>query len=235
MAIKSFTHTSIPNVGYTEPKVQNVQGNRMYTNGKGVFHSISFILKSIGNDEESLNAWKRAVGEENAKKTLRDAITRGNQFHELCESYLTNQCVCKYENNLLAYSLFSNVKSELNKIDNIMAIELPMISEEYGFAGKLDVLAEYNGVLSIIDFKSSRKKKAEKYCRKWFLQETAYSLLVEEVLGIPVGQLVTISAAEDGAIEIFVKQRDEIMPEIKSILKEFSSQHIQCEACTIAS
>ena len=73
-----------------------------------------------------------------------------------------------------------------------MAIELPMISEEYGFAGKLDVLAEYNGVLSIIDFKSSRKKKAEKYCRKWFLQETAYSLLVEEVLGIPVGQLVTI-------------------------------------------
>ena len=127
--------------------------------------------------------------------------------------------------------MFQNVKSELNKIDNIIAMEFPMISEELGFAGKLDVLAEYNGVLSIIDFKSSRTKKKEQYCYKWFLQEAAYSILVEQVLGIPVGQLVTISAAEDGTVEIFIKQRDEFVDQIKSMIDEFHRIHPECKVC----
>ena len=232
MVSRKFTHTSIPQgVEYTEPTVQNIHGSRMYSNGTGVYHSISFILKVLATDHDSLDRWRKRVGEDIAKKTLHDAIQRGNLFHKICESYLKNECTCQFENNLLVYSMFQNVKSELNKIDNIMAMEFPMISEKYGFAGKLDVLAEYNGVLSIIDFKSSRTKKKEVYCKKWFLQEAAYSLLVEDVLGKPVGQLVTISAAEDGTVEIFVKHRDEFLDEINFILDEFRKVHPECEVC----
>jgi len=232
MVNKKFSSSPIPSgVEYKEPTVKNIDGNRMYSNGTKVFHSISFILKVMATDKDSLDRWKKRVGEEVAKKTLHDAIARGNLFHEICESYLKNECTCQYENNLLVYSMFQNVKSELNKIDNIIAMEFPMISEELGFAGKLDVLAEYNGVLSIIDFKSSRTKKKEQYCYKWFLQEAAYSILVEQVLGIPVGQLVTISAAEDGTVEIFIKQRDEFVDQIKSMIDEFHRIHPECKVC----
>ena len=92
----------------------------------------------MATDKDSLDRWKKRVGEEVAKKTLHDAIARGNLFHEICESYLKNECTCQYENNLLVYSMFQNVKSELNKIDNIIAMEFPMISEELGIAGKLE-------------------------------------------------------------------------------------------------
>ena len=230
---KSFSHTSLPkNVVYTKPTVQTVDGNRMYSDNQGgIYHSISFLLKLLSTDNESLNAWKRDVGESVAKKILRDAIARGNLFHEICEVYLKNGCGCQYENEILPYTMFQNVKSELNKIDNIMAIELPMASQNLGFAGKLDVLAEYNGILSIVDFKSSRKKKRETYCKNWFIQETAYSLLVEDIFDIPVGQLVTISAAEDGTTEIFVKQRDEFIPEVQELLRQFSLKHVNCEVC----
>ena len=114
MVNKKFSSSPIPSgVEYKEPTVKNIDGNRMYSNGTKVFHSISFILKVMATDKDSLDRWKKRVGEEVAKKTLHDAIARGNLFHEICESYLKNECTCQYENNLLVYSMFQNVMNQM--------------------------------------------------------------------------------------------------------------------------
>ena len=232
MTRNTFTHIPSEKIEESKPTINTFDGKRMYTLENKTYHSISYVL-SLCQDTSALDAWRDRIGKDVASKIVKDSIQRGNIFHDICESYLKNQCVCQFENKILPYGMFENIKSELNKIDEIIGIELPMVSKQYKIAGQLDVLANYDGVLSIIDLKSAKKEKKPEWCKRWFLQESFYCLAVEELFGIPVGQIVTLVATEDAKTQVFIKKRDDFLDELIPILTDFSINHIQCRCCSV--
>ena len=62
----------------------------------------------------------------------------------------------------LTQFMFHSAKSSLDKIGKIHAIERTLYSEYLGLAGRVDCIAEYEGELAVIDFKTSKK-----LTRKW--------------------------------------------------------------------
>ena len=147
--------------------------------------------------------WRNRVGEEEANRVTKRATTRGNKCHKLAELYLENKDISKYKDDPLSMGMFYQIKPHIDSINNIHAIEAPLSSKLLKLAGRVDCIAEYNGELAIIDFKTSTKEKREEWIHDYFAQETAYAIMFQELTGLQVKKLVTIIACETGSPQIF--------------------------------
>ena len=215
----------IPNSTYnrqTPPKVATDRGMRKYNIDDELFPSITSILSRM-MDSEGLDAWRERVGPDVADHICRSAMNRGNIFHKICEAYLSNDCVCKFGNHLLEFGMFEQARPSLERISDIVGIEMPMISKELGIGGTADVIGKFDGINSIVDLKSSTRPKIEPWCKKFFLQETAYSIMFEEITSQPIEQLVTIIASEDSSVQVLIRNRDDFTAELKQIISCYQS------------
>lgn len=155
----------------------------------------------------SIAEWRKKVGEEKANQISTRAASRGTKFHDIIEKYLNNSLVESVEmQNPLPYTLFKNVKKNLDRINNIHLLESALYSDYLRLAGRVDCIAEFDGVLSVIDFKTSSKEKEEYQIENYFVQETAYAAMYYERYNIRPEQLVTIISCEDGSSQLFVKK-----------------------------
>ena len=221
--MKEFKHVS--NTQYNKqavPKIVNSGGMRQYSAGDELFPSITSIL-SREMSSEGLDAWKERVGSKVAKYICDSAISRGNNFHKICEAYLNNDCTCKFVNHLLAYGMFEQAQPALERISDIVGIEMPMISRDLVIGGTADIIGKFDSVDSVIDLKSSTMPKKESWCKKFFLQETAYSLMFEEITSRPIEQLVTIIASENGTVQVLIRNRDDFTQELEGIISQYQS------------
>jgi genome maintenance exonuclease 1 len=161
-------------------------------------------------------AWRKRVGEEVANKISRQATSRGTNVHTLCERYLNNDSLGDIMPD--AKEMFQALKPALNRINNIHYQEQALWSTQLGLAGRVDCIAEFDGVLSVIDFKTSKRIKAKKDIEDYFWQTTAYSLMYEEMIGRPINQLVVIMAVENEQPILFIeKTEDHIDGLVKAI------------------
>ena len=145
--------------------------------------------------------WRKKVGEEKANEITRKATARGTDMHTLTEHYLLNEELPKVAP--MGDMLFKIAKSTLNNIDNIHALEGSLYSKELGVAGTVDCIAEYNGELSVIDFKTSKAPKPREWIDGYFVQAAAYACMYYELTGIAVKKLVIIMACEDGDCVVY--------------------------------
>ena len=152
------------------------------------------------NKEIFIN-WRKKVGNEEADRITKAATGRGTDMHTLTEHYLKNEDLP--EVRPISDFLFKIAKGHLNKINNIYALEGPLYSRELGIAGTVDCIAEYNGELAIIDFKTSKKPKPRDWVEHYFVQCMAYGCMLYEMKGIPVKKLVIIMACENGECVIY--------------------------------
>ena len=152
-------------------------------------------------NKEIFVKWRKKVGNEEADRITKAATGRGTDMHTLTEHYLKNENLP--EVRPISDFLFKIAKSELNKIDNIYALEGPLYSKELGVAGTVDCIAEYNGELAIIDFKTSKKPKPRNWIEHYFVQCMAYGCMLYEMKGIPIKKLVIIMACENGECEVY--------------------------------
>jgi len=145
--------------------------------------------------------WRKKVGNEEADRITKAATSRGTDMHTLTEHYLKNEDLPE----VLPISgfLFKIAKGKLNKIDNIYALEGPLYSKELGIAGTVDCIAEYDGELAIIDFKTSKKPKPRDWIEHYFVQCMAYGCMLYEMTGISIKKLVIIMACENGECVIY--------------------------------
>ena len=146
--------------------------------------------------------WRKKVGNETADKITKAATKRGTDMHTLTEHYLKNDQELP-EVPPISEFLFKIAKGELNKINNIYALEGALYSKELGIAGTVDCIAEYNGELAIIDFKTSKKPKPRKWIEHYFVQAMAYGCMLYEMKGIPVKKLVIIMSCENGECVVY--------------------------------
>jgi genome maintenance exonuclease 1 len=205
-------------------KAKNVDGKRFYehiTTGEK-YPSITSVL-SI-RQKEGLIKWRQRVGEEVANHVMITSANRGTAVHNMVEDHLNNidiNNVEKYKKQFLPRMMFQVLKPILNNINNISLQEAQMFSEKYTVAGRCDCIAEYDGELSVIDFKTSKGEKEEDWIENYFIQGAAYAEMYEEHFGTPINQIVILVVTEEGTTQIFKKNKQEYLPKLKEAIESF--------------
>ena len=176
---------------------ETIDGVRYYKvpDAEELIRLVSITSVTSHFNKEIFVKWRKKVGEEKANKITKAATSRGTDMHSLTENYLLNipelpevQPISKF--------LFDIARSDLNKIDNIHALESSLYSKQLGIAGTVDCIAEFEGELAIIDFKTSKKPKPREWIDHYFVQCMAYGCMLYELTGISVKKLVIIMAAK---------------------------------------
>ena len=176
---------------------ENVDGKRLYATESGErYPSVTTILADYG--KEGIMEWRKKVGEEKANQISKTATTRGTGVHAAIEKYLNNEEMREYEMMPNVKSLFVQMKPELNKLNNIHCLETRLFSHELKLAGTVDCIAEYDGTLSVIDFKTSKRLKRKDQIGNYFMQGAAYATMFSELTNIPI-HTVTILIGVDSA------------------------------------
>lgn len=168
--------------------------------------------------KQSIIEWRNRVGEQEATRISRRASNRGTRIHTLCEDYLLGKPV---QPDFFDQEIFKSIIPHLNKIDNVHALESPLYSHHLQVAGTVDCIAEYEGKLAVIDFKTSAKLKERDWIKGYFLQTSAYAVAFEELTGIPVGRMVIIMGVDNEKPLIFKEKRDEWIGEFKKLRQEY--------------
>jgi genome maintenance exonuclease 1 len=161
--------------------------------------SITSVTSHI--NREIFNNWRKKIGEDEAQKITKAATARGTDLHSLVENHLYNKDLPPVAP--MANFLFKIAKKDLNRINNIHALEGSLYSKQLGIAGTVDCIAEFDGELAIIDFKTSKKPKPREWIEHYFVQCMAYGCMLYELTGISVKKLVIIMACENGECVVY--------------------------------
>jgi len=217
----TFTHLLHPEI----PKIKqiNIDGIRHYETPDGTLISITSLLKNF--TPKGILEWRKSVGDEAANEVMKAATARGSKVHKIIESCLSNEpengdLAGKYGE--LPARLFSQMVPALDKINMIRALETGLYSKRLGIAGTVDCVAEYEGRLSIIDFKTARRKWDE-INENYLVQATFYSIAWEERTKEKVDQIVILTTTETGELYVhkddpskYIKRLDEMIAEAKT-------------------
>jgi hypothetical protein len=199
-------------------KEVTIDGKRFYETPGGIFPSVTSV---VGWDKQNFFAeWRRKNPEES-----RRVLARGTKLHSLIESYLNNEEI-DFDNMIPNFKvLFNQLKPELDKIQNIVALETPLWSKTLGLAGRTDCIAEYDGKLSIIDFKASSKEKRKQDVESYFTQATAYALMFQERTGIIVENFAILISCEDGLTQVFQNKPIKYVKKLKNVIVSYNNNH----------
>jgi genome maintenance exonuclease 1 len=220
--MKVFNH-----VGLIEPIEMNtvmIEGRRYYNTPTGNKHkSVTTVISNNPEKQKGLARWRERVGKEKAQQISSRAATRGNRYHKLVENYLNNEHDPDlYSSVPLVWIMFNSSRKILDNINNIYLQEAGLYSDFLGIAGRVDCIAEYNGKLSIIDFKTSAEEKKEEYLYDYYVQEIAYACMLQELYDLKVEQLVTIVACENGDTQVSIQPpKKEYFIKLQEYIREY--------------
>ena len=187
---KKFTHQNM--IFEDIPAVSDSSGKRFYQTPEG--NKYPSVTTVTGWEKQKFfKEWRK-----NNPKESKRVLSRGNDLHDLIERYLNNEDIDLLLESPVVSSLFVQIKESLDKIDNIHALEVALWSDTLGLAGRVDCVAEYEGKLSVIDFKGSNRQKRLNDIENYMLQGTAYSIMWHERTGTPIREFYIIIAAENG-------------------------------------
>lgn len=205
MIKKIFTHRPVK-LDYEELLCETAETGRTYQTPHGKkYPSITTVLGVLSRD--AIAAWRARVGEEEANRISSRACQRGEAVHSLVERHIKNEEISVKDVMPHVWVGFMSIRPHLEThVDNIVLQEKPLYSDYLGVAGRVDLIAEYDGKLSIIDIKTSKREKDHSNIHSYFMQESAYAIMFEERTGIPVTQLVTIMAVDDLAEPLIFKE-----------------------------
>ena len=212
----------------------NQDGVRLYKTPEGnKYPSITTVLSV--RSKKGIAEWRKRVGNDVANHISRTAANRGTKVHHMCEDYLNNQNIDHHKQHFLPYCLFSELRDNaLTYIDNIYAQEAGLYSDKYKVAGRVDCIADYKGVPSIIDFKTSTKERKDEYNESYYIQASAYAEMFEERTGIAINQICILVVTEDGVVQEFVKDKTEYLPMLTDTIKEWEEKNEMVTSTDIA-
>ena len=194
-------------------------GTRVYKTPTGKsYPSVTTITGQ--HTAEGIAKWRTRVGEEEANRVSARASARGTRIHSYCEDYLRGNL---FEMDMFDTEMFNSIKFLLDDIDNIHCLETPLYSDHLQVAGTVDCIAEFQGKLSVIDFKTASKPKDRDDIYHYFMQCAAYSVAFEERTGIPIGRLVVIMAVDNDDPRWFIEKRDNWIAGFKKLRLQYKA------------
>jgi CRISPR/Cas system-associated exonuclease Cas4 (RecB family) len=191
------------------PKLERelIDSVRYYTlpSGNKKLVSITSVISHYKKD--FFDNWRKKVGIEKANKITKKATSRGTDTHSLIESYLLNENLPSVQP--ISEYLFKIAKPTINRIDNIHCLESSLYSEVLGVAGSVDTIAEFDGELAVIDYKTSKEPKPVDWIEGYFVQTMFYGMAFYEMTGIKIKKLVIIMTCENGECVVYEEQDTE--------------------------
>lgn len=199
-------------------------GRKYFTPEGNAYPSITTVLSIIG--KEAILAWRARVGEEEANKISRQAAGRGTAVHKLAEDYLDNVEDWKGKHMPANVASFLDIKNILDeRINNVWMQETFLYSDKLKCAGQVDCIAEFDGELSIIDFKTSRRVKKKEDITNYFIQMFFYAAAFLERTGIAIKQGVIIMAVDGNEPLVFKVPVYEYMEHFLSVRKKYKEMY----------
>jgi|TARA_B100001094_G_C18190232_1_gene806656 genome maintenance exonuclease 1 len=204
-------------------KTVQKNGKRFYTDGEESFHypSVTTVVGLL--NREHIKLWRERVGEEEANRISTGAAKRGTSFHQVVEDYLRQEKEVVFQ-DLIEENRFRGVQPVLDEIVPI-CLEAPMLSNKLQMAGRVDCIGIFEDALSIIDFKTSSSFKEDYMAKPWFLQMTAYAIMVEELTGTPIEEITAIVSLENGNFQLFSADPCEYVDELYKLREQYSNLH----------
>jgi genome maintenance exonuclease 1 len=218
--MKLFNHVGA--LTPVEMSAAMIDNKRVYLTPDGdKFPSVTTVIGNNAAKQAGLAKWRARVGTEKAANISARSSGRGTKYHSIAEDYFNNNLdLKKYREFPLPVLMFQHSRHVLDRINNIYLQEAALYSKYLKIAGRVDCIAEFDGELSIIDFKTAAEPKQEKYLYDYFVQETAYACMLQELYGLRVKKLVTIVACENGETQVKV-----LPPEKEYFIKLMSYIH----------
>lgn len=214
---KTFKHNFLPYIEVTE---EYIDGKRYYVMPNGrKYPSVTTVISSK-LPKDAIIEWRNRVGEEEANRITKASNKRGTAVHAMAEKYVLNEEGHTDGHTIFNISTFNDLKLHLDdKVDNILGVEMPLYSNALNTAGRGDLFAEYEGVVSYIDYKSSKSEKKEDWIEGYFLQATAYSMMFEWIYKIKVPQFVIMIACDDAPTQLIVKDKSKYIDRVVEIFR----------------
>jgi len=179
-------------------------GRRVYKTPEGkLYPSVTSVTGITSTFNKS--AWIQRVGVDEANRITQRALDRGTRVHSLCENYLLGN---ELNIDMFDTEMWTTMRKLVDRIDNIHCLETPLYSNFLQTAGTVDCIGEFDGKLSVIDFKTSSRVKGRDDIHNYFEQTAAYAVMFEELTGIPIGRLVILMAIDDEEPRVFIEKRD---------------------------
>jgi genome maintenance exonuclease 1 len=214
--MRTFEHINLIKLDF-DLQSETTDGKRVYITPEGNrYKSITTVLGS--ESKSGIEEWVKRVGEEEANRVKKRAADRGTKLHKLCEDYINNE-VTPIKLTQIMPDLkenFVKIKTHIDEhVGRVYAQEQALYSDRLRIAGRVDLICEWKGKLSIVDFKTSTKIKQEQWIENYFLQCTAYALMFHERTGMWIDDIVVLISTEEGEAQVFEKQ---IHPYVKGLM-----------------
>lgn len=218
-----FEHIKLDSLNFDLKSVTE-EGSRRYTTPDGkIYPSVTTVL-GFNKDKTKLFEWRKRVGEEEANRIVKKSAGRGTKLHSVCESYLLNEM-----NDLKIRTMMPDVKDFFlqlkphidENVGKVYGLEQALYSNRLRIAGRTDCIAEWNGKLSIVDYKNSIKEKKEDHIQDYFIQCTAYAEMFGEITGMPIEQIVVAIANEEGNPQIFVREKSKYTSKLNQYVGKY--------------
>ena len=226
MTRRMFEHVKV-HFAYDDLLSEDTDSGRKYvTEDKKKLPSITTVLSILSR--AGIAAWRKRVGDKEADRISHIASTRGSAVHQIVEDYIDNKE--DFDAGYFPHIMesFQQIKPIIDKrIGKVYAQEQPLYSNHLGVAGRVDCVAEFDGKLSIIDFKTSKKRKTRSNCYNYFMQESGYAIMWEERTKMPITQLVTIMSVDNDDPLVFVEQRDDWTEKLRETIKQYEAEQRQ--------
>jgi len=210
---------------FPELKTKTVDRKRFYVTPEGnEYPSITTVLSP--RNKKGLMEWRKRVGNDVANHIANKAAVRGTKVHKMCEDWLnedfSQETWDKHKKDFFPYTLFNELKNQkFEYITDVYAQEMTLYSDKYKVAGRVDLIANYQHHLSIVDFKTSTNERKDSYNENYYIQTAAYAEMFEEMTGIPINQIVILVVTENGTVQEFVKEKHEYIPLLEETLEEW--------------
>ena len=219
----NFLHEPV-DLGYDDLIAITKDSGRVYIDpNNNTYPSITTVLSILS--EDAIKAWRAKVGEEEANRISKTASNRGTAVHDLLERYVNNESDFDKEVEPHIMQSFYDVKPVLDKcLTKVYAQEAGLYSERLGVAGRVDCVGEWNGIDSIIDYKTSKKLKKKEWIDSYFMLSTAYAIMWEERTGIPINQIVVVIAVDNEEPQIFIEKREYWTEKLVQTIAEYKSR-----------
>jgi genome maintenance exonuclease 1 len=224
--MKQFDH--VGELTPVEMETVTIDGKRYYvTPTGGKYPSITTVIGNNSAKQAGLARWRARIGKEKAQAKSNRAAGRGTRYHKLVEDYFNNELDTeKYKDMPLPWTMFHSSREILDRINRVYLQEAALYSDVLQIAGRVDCIAEYEGELAIIDFKTAEAPKKEQYLYDYYVQECGYACMLQEVYGLSVKKLVTIVACENGDTQVKVMPpKKEYLLSLQAYIKEYQEKH----------
>jgi len=200
--------------------LDRADGHWYQTKFDNVYPSISTILSATASEEKKngLSQWRE--NEPAHEYITAQAQHIGTQSHKMIEDYLSNNLSYE-EYDLLPIAHFNNLKPFLENISDVTCIEQRMYSDKLKVAGTSDLIAKYNGELSIIDYKTKRKPQIDDYMYEYYLQTTCYAQMFQEATGQKINQVVILVSSEKNTRQEFIKSCDDYIQPMNERVEKY--------------